>query len=70
MDAAGYMSQIGTRKTQTILSRVCVLTRYALGCETCNKDCETYNKHYRVWLRKPTQAEMDAAGWGGGANND
>lgn len=25
-----------------------------------------YNKCYRVWLRKPTQAEMDAAGWGGG----
>lgn len=25
---------------------------------------ETYNKLYRVWLRKPTQAEMDAAGWG------
>lgn len=23
-----------------------------------------YNKCYRVWLRKPTQAEMDAAGWG------
>nr|DAI48615.1 MAG TPA: cysteine-rich protein [Bacteriophage sp.] len=23
-----------------------------------------YNKDYRVWLRKPTQAEMDAAGWG------
>lgn len=32
--------------------------------------CETYNKHYRVWLRKPTQAEMDAAGWGGGATDD
>lgn len=23
-----------------------------------------YNKCYRAWLRKPTQAEMDAAGWG------
>lgn len=34
------------------------------GCETCNKGCETYNKLYRAWLRKPTQAEMDAAGWG------
>ena len=22
-----------------------------------------YNKDFRVWLRKPTQAEMDAAGW-------
>ena len=33
-------------------------------------DCATYNKHFRVWLRKPTQAEMDAAGWGGRANND
>lgn len=27
-------------------------------------DCATYNKHFRVWLRKPTQKEMDAAGWG------
>lgn len=26
---------------------------------------EDYGKEYRVWLRKPTQAEMDAAGWGG-----
>ena len=31
---------------------------------------EDYGKEYRVWLRKPTQAEMDAARWGGGANND
>lgn len=31
---------------------------------------EDYGKEYRVWLRKPTQAEMDAAGWGGGANDD
>lgn len=23
-----------------------------------------YGIEYRVWLRKPTQAEMDAAGWG------
>lgn len=29
-----------------------------------------YNKDFRVWLRKPTQEEMDAAGWGGRANND
>ena len=27
-------------------------------------DCSTYNKLFRIWLRKPTQAEMDAAGWG------
>lgn len=27
-------------------------------------DCATYNKLFRIWLRKPTQAEMDAAGWG------
>ena len=27
-------------------------------------DCATYNKHFRGWLRKPTQEEMDAAGWG------
>lgn len=31
---------------------------------------EDYGKQYRVWLRKPTQEEMDAAGWGGRANND
>ena len=31
---------------------------------------DPYGIHYRAWLRKPTQAEMDAAGWGGGANND
>ena len=27
-------------------------------------DCATYNKLFRIWLRKPTQADMDAAGWG------
>ncbi len=26
---------------------------------------DPYGIHYRAWLRKPTQAEMDAAGWGG-----
>lgn len=31
---------------------------------------EDYGKEYRVWLRKPTQAEMDAAGWGGDATDD
>ena len=30
---------------------------------------EGYGKQYRVWLRKPTQAEMDAAGWGGDATD-
>ena len=25
---------------------------------------DTYGKNYRAWLRKPTQAEMDAAEWG------
>lgn len=25
---------------------------------------EGYGRDYRVWLRKPTQAEMDAAEWG------
>lgn len=25
---------------------------------------ESYGRDFRVWLRKPTQAEMDAAGWG------
>lgn len=43
--------------------RADVICKEALGCET-------YNKRYRAWLRKPTQEEMDAAGWGGGANND
>jgi hypothetical protein len=31
---------------------------------------DTYGKNYRAWLRKPTQAEMDAAGWGGDATDD
>lgn len=25
---------------------------------------DTYGKDYRAWLRKPTQEEMNAAGWG------
>lgn len=25
---------------------------------------DPYGKNYRAWLRKPTQEEMDAAGWG------
>lgn len=33
-------------------------------------DCATYNKHFRVWLRKPTKAEMDAAGWGEESNEN
>lgn len=31
---------------------------------------ESYGRDFRVWLRKPTQEEMDAAGWGGRANDD
>lgn len=31
---------------------------------------EDYGKEYRVWLRKPTQAEMDAAGWGEESNEN
>lgn len=26
---------------------------------------QQYKKSWRCWLKKPTQAEMDAAGWGG-----
>lgn len=33
-------------------------------------DCAIYNKHFRIWLRKPTQAEMDAAGWGEESNEN
>ncbi len=29
-----------------------------------------YGKEWRCWLRKPTQAEMDAAGWKGDAADD
>lgn len=32
-------------------------------------DLVDYGRDYRVWLRKPTQAEMDAAGWGGDATD-
>lgn len=39
--------------------RLCAAVMCQMGfCYT------TYNKLYRIWLRKPTQAEMDAAGWG------
>lgn len=31
---------------------------------------DTYGKNYRAWLRKPTQAEMDAAGWGEESNEN
>lgn len=31
---------------------------------------DTYGKNYRVWLRKPTQKEMDAAGWGEESNEN
>lgn len=31
---------------------------------------EGYGKQYRVWLRKPTQEEMDAAGWGEESNEN
>lgn len=33
-------------------------------CKLSLSEPTYYNKDYRVWLRKPTQAEMDAAGWG------
>lgn len=29
-----------------------------------------YGRDFRVWLRKPTQAEMDAAEWEGDADDD
>lgn len=29
-----------------------------------------YGKEWRCWIRKPTQEEMDAAGWGGDATDD
>ena len=33
-------------------------------CKPSLSEPTYYNKDYRAWLRKPTQAEMDAAGWG------
>lgn len=33
-------------------------------CKSSFAEPTYYNKCYRVWLRKPTKAEMDAAGWG------
>ena len=44
--------------------------RAATICKLSLSEPTYYNKDFRVWLRKPTQAEMDAAGWGGRANND
>ena len=47
---------------------------YPVVTADCIPNSQAYYKkygiEYRVWLRKPTQAEMDAAGWGGGANDD
>lgn len=39
-------------------------------CKLSLSEPTYYNKDYRVWLRKPTKAEMDAAGWGGDATDD
>lgn len=33
-------------------------------CKSSLAEPTYYNKDHRVWLRKPTQAEMDAAEWG------
>lgn len=44
--------------------------RAATICKLSLSEPTYYNKDFRVWLRKPTQAEMDAAGWGGRANDD
>lgn len=33
-------------------------------------DLVGYGRNYRVWLRKPTQEEMDAAGWGEESNEN
>lgn len=38
--------------------------RAGVICKPSLAEPTYYNKCYRVWLRKPTQAEMDAAGWG------
>lgn len=38
--------------------------RAAVICKPSLAEPTYYNKCYRAWLRKPTQAEMDAARWG------
>ena len=42
---------------------------YPVVTAECIPNSQAYYKkygiEYRVWLRKPTQAEMDVAGWGG-----
>lgn len=38
--------------------------RAAAICKLSLSEPTYYNKDFRVWLRKPTKAEMDAAGWG------
>lgn len=47
---------------------------YPVVTADCIPNSQAYYKkygiEYRIWLRKPTQAEMDAAEWGGGANDD
>lgn len=44
--------------------RACSISTEALSKNT------TYGEYYRVWIRKPTQAEMDAAGWGEESNEN
>lgn len=47
---------------------------YPVVTADCIPNSQAYYKkygiEYRAWLRKPTQAEMDAAGWGGDATDD
>lgn len=38
--------------------------RAAAICKLSLSEPTYYNKDFRVWLRKPTQAEMNAAEWG------
>lgn len=44
--------------------------RAATICKLSLSEPTYYNKDFRVWLRKPTQAEMDAAGWGEESNEN
>ena len=44
--------------------------RAAAICKLSLSEPTYYNKDFRVWLRKPTKAEMDAAGWGEESNEN
>lgn len=44
----------------------CVVADYDASDDNVWFDNAEYGKHWRYWLRKPTQEEMEAVPWEGG----